>query len=256
MVSRLERGRIAAMAVGSVREIAQALDAEVLLVVRWRGGELDRLLDEGHATLVGRAVEILQSLGWETRSEVSYSVYGERGSIDVLAWHAPTRTLLVVEVKIGAHLGRGDAPRARCEGAPCAADRRRTVRLAGRRYGSPSGAPGPLDRATTGRAPSCRARRCLPASGAQRCAPGSSRQRRCQGPPLRLASCSCHLRRGRVVGTVLSLESGFEGGSRLQPEHGCEPWPVAGRRGSHLTRAGCVPDARVANRGSYHAGGA
>ena len=72
MVSRLERGRIAAMAVGSVREIAQALDAEVLLVVRWRGGELDRLMDEGHATLVGRAVEILQSLGWETRSEVSY----------------------------------------------------------------------------------------------------------------------------------------------------------------------------------------
>ena len=99
MVSRLERGRIAAMAVGSVREIAQALDAEVLLVVRWRGGELDRLMDEGHATLVGRAVEILQSLGWETRSEVSYSIYGERGSIDVLAWHAPTRTLLVVEVK-------------------------------------------------------------------------------------------------------------------------------------------------------------
>src|SRR5829696_10081033 len=56
-------------------------------------------MDEGHATLVGRAVEMLQSLGWETRSEVSFSVYGERGSIDVLAWHAPTRTLLVVEVK-------------------------------------------------------------------------------------------------------------------------------------------------------------
>jgi len=99
MVSRLERGRVAAMAVGSVREIAQALDAEVVLVVRWRGGELDRLMDEAHATLVGRAVEMLQSLGWETRSEVSFSVYGERGSIDVLAWHAPTRTLLVVEVK-------------------------------------------------------------------------------------------------------------------------------------------------------------
>ena len=98
MVSRLERGRIAAMAVGSVREIAQALDAEVLIVVRWRGGELDRMMDEAHATLVGRAVEILQSLGWETRSEVSYSIYGERGSIDVLAWHAPTRTLLAVEV--------------------------------------------------------------------------------------------------------------------------------------------------------------
>ena len=99
MVSRLERGRIATMPVGSIRDMAQALGAEVLLVIRWRGGELDRLMDEAHATLMGRAVEILQAFGWETRSEVSFSVYGERGSIDVLAWHAPTRTLLVVEVK-------------------------------------------------------------------------------------------------------------------------------------------------------------
>ena len=99
MVSRLERGRIAAMTVGNIREIAQALDAELLLVIRWRGGELDRLMDEAHATMVGRAVEMLQAQGWETRSEVSFSVYGERGSIDVFAWHAPTRTLLVVEVK-------------------------------------------------------------------------------------------------------------------------------------------------------------
>jgi hypothetical protein len=30
---------------------------------------------------------------------VSYSEYGERGSIDLLAWHPPTRVLLAVEVK-------------------------------------------------------------------------------------------------------------------------------------------------------------
>ena len=203
-----------------------------------------------------RAAELLQSLGWQTRSEVSYSVYGERGSIDVLAWHAPSRTLLVVEVKIGAHLGRGDASRARCEAAPCAADRRRTVRLA------PAAATArllvlpDLRPRDDGCAPSCRARRCLPASGAHdsrlaHLANADAKVRRCA-----VASCSCHLRRGRVVGTVLSLESGFKGGSRLQPEHGCEPWPVPAERGSHLARAGCVPDARVAHRGSYHAGGA
>jgi hypothetical protein len=33
------------------------------------------------------------------RAEVSYSIYGERGSIDLLAWHEATRTLLVIEVK-------------------------------------------------------------------------------------------------------------------------------------------------------------
>jgi hypothetical protein len=36
---------------------------------------------------------------WEVRPEVSYSSFGERGSIDLLAWHAESRTLLVVEVK-------------------------------------------------------------------------------------------------------------------------------------------------------------
>ena len=87
------------MPIGRIRAVAQALDADVVLVVRWRGGELDRLLDEGHAFLLGRTAELLQSLGWQTRSEVSFSVYGERGSIDILAWHAPTRTLYVVEVK-------------------------------------------------------------------------------------------------------------------------------------------------------------
>jgi hypothetical protein len=34
-----------------------------------------------------------------TMTEVTFSRYGERGSIDLLGWHSPTRTLLVVEVK-------------------------------------------------------------------------------------------------------------------------------------------------------------
>ena len=56
-------------------------------------------MDEGHAALVGRLTVMLRDLGWEVRLEVSYSVYGERGSIDVLAWHPVARVLLVVEVK-------------------------------------------------------------------------------------------------------------------------------------------------------------
>jgi hypothetical protein len=36
---------------------------------------------------------------WETAPEVSFSIYGERGVIDVLAFHHPTRSLLVVELK-------------------------------------------------------------------------------------------------------------------------------------------------------------
>jgi transcriptional regulator with XRE-family HTH domain len=99
VVSRIERGRIDDMPVRRLASIARALDADLVVSLRWRGGELDRLLDEGHAAVLGRVAELLQGWGWITQSEVTYSVYGERGSIDLLAWHAPTRTLLVIEVK-------------------------------------------------------------------------------------------------------------------------------------------------------------
>ena len=98
-VSRVERGRVDGLSVGTLRRILAALDAELVLIVRWRGGELDRLLDEGHAALVGAMASLLEARGWEMRIEASYSVYGERGSIDLLGWHPAMRTLLVVEVK-------------------------------------------------------------------------------------------------------------------------------------------------------------
>jgi transcriptional regulator with XRE-family HTH domain len=98
-VSRVERGRASRMTLDKLRRIGGALDAELVLTFRWRGGEIDRLLDEGHAAIVGWVMGLLESLGWEAQAEVTYAVYGERGSVDVLAWHAPSRTLLVVEVK-------------------------------------------------------------------------------------------------------------------------------------------------------------
>jgi transcriptional regulator with XRE-family HTH domain len=99
LVSLAERGRIDAMPLRRLRSLAAALDADVVVTIRWRAGDLDRLLDEGHAAMVGLLSERLERLGWDIRPEVTYSIYGERGSIDLLAWHAATRTLLVVEVK-------------------------------------------------------------------------------------------------------------------------------------------------------------
>jgi transcriptional regulator with XRE-family HTH domain len=98
-VSTLERGQIDNLSVQMLRRILRVLDADLVLLVRWRGGELDRLLDEGHAALVGRIAALLEEWGWDTRLEVSFSIFGDRGSIDALAWHAPTATLLVVEIK-------------------------------------------------------------------------------------------------------------------------------------------------------------
>jgi transcriptional regulator with XRE-family HTH domain len=98
-VSLLERGHIDGLSIRALRRACAALDADLVLLVRWRGGDLDRLLDERHARLGARLARILESLRWEVSPEVTFAIYGERGSIDLLAWHAATRTLLVVEIK-------------------------------------------------------------------------------------------------------------------------------------------------------------
>jgi transcriptional regulator with XRE-family HTH domain len=98
-ISLLERGQIDRAALRTVRAVLDALDAGTWLDVRWRGGILDRLLDERHAALVGVVASALPEWKWDVIPEVSYSVFGERGSIDLVAWHAASRALLIVEVK-------------------------------------------------------------------------------------------------------------------------------------------------------------
>jgi hypothetical protein len=67
--------------------------------VLWRGGGIDRVLDERHATLLGATTKLLARRQWNNSVEVTYSVYGERGSIDVLAGFPARRIALVIEVK-------------------------------------------------------------------------------------------------------------------------------------------------------------
>jgi transcriptional regulator with XRE-family HTH domain len=98
-VSAIERGRIDEVRLAELDRVVAALGASLDVRIRWRGEQLDRLLDEAHALTVAATVERLSRLGWATAIEVSFSIWGERGSIDVLAWHAATRTVLVIEVK-------------------------------------------------------------------------------------------------------------------------------------------------------------
>lgn len=99
MVSLVERGHLDEVTVRALRQITAVLEASANVDLRWRGGAVDRLLDERHAEIVNKCIAILVSLGWTTAVEVSFSKFGERGSIDVLAWHPATETLLVIEVK-------------------------------------------------------------------------------------------------------------------------------------------------------------
>jgi hypothetical protein len=87
------------MAVETITAICQPLGARVALEIRWQGAALDRLLDERHAALSGATASRLRSLGWTVEVEVSYSHFGERGSIDLLAWHPISATVLTVEIK-------------------------------------------------------------------------------------------------------------------------------------------------------------
>ena len=99
LVSRIERGDSGRMARHTVSRVLQAVGADVVTIVRWRGGQLDRLLDEGHAALVGATADLLRRHGWQVLTEVTYAEWGERGSVDILAWHAATGRLLVIEIK-------------------------------------------------------------------------------------------------------------------------------------------------------------
>lgn len=99
LVSRVERGHVADVALRTVRKLFAVLDASLALEVRWHGAGLDRLLDEGHAVLVAAVAARLRELGWLVEIEVTYSEFGERGSYDLLAYHPVARVLLVVEVK-------------------------------------------------------------------------------------------------------------------------------------------------------------
>jgi transcriptional regulator with XRE-family HTH domain len=98
-VQRIERGEADAFTGDHLRRIAVALGARFEQRLLWQGEALDRLLDEGHARLVERVIRWLHAEGWEVVPEATFAVGSERGSIDILAWHAETRTLLVIEVK-------------------------------------------------------------------------------------------------------------------------------------------------------------
>jgi transcriptional regulator with XRE-family HTH domain len=95
----IEAGRGDRHPVERLIRVAAALGAFVSVRLLFRGEGLDRLRDRRHASLVELLVRRLIAAGWEVATEVSFNEFGERGSIDVLAFHRETGALLVIEVK-------------------------------------------------------------------------------------------------------------------------------------------------------------
>jgi len=64
-----------------------------------RAGEVERVASSRHAELANVLIDVLSQEGWVPRPEVSFNSRGERGLIDVLAWHPATGALLLLEIK-------------------------------------------------------------------------------------------------------------------------------------------------------------
>jgi transcriptional regulator with XRE-family HTH domain len=99
VIARVEQGRADRLPLMTLDRITRPLDARVMCRLEWHGENLDRLLDAQHARLVEQIVRRLTATGWACATEVSFSVFGERGSIDVFGYHAERQIALVVEAK-------------------------------------------------------------------------------------------------------------------------------------------------------------
>jgi transcriptional regulator with XRE-family HTH domain len=99
LVARIEVGQSDAIPVGKLEKVASAVGARADLRLNWNGEALDRLLDAAHAGLVELTAAKLRAIGWEVAAEVTFWIRGERGSVDLLAWHPTLRLILVIEVK-------------------------------------------------------------------------------------------------------------------------------------------------------------
>lgn len=99
VVGRIERGELLRIAWADLVAVAEAVGARLDLDVRWQGEGIDRLLDERHAAAVDAVVGLLRNLGWMVDVEVSFAIYGERGSIDIVGRHPPTGMLATFEIK-------------------------------------------------------------------------------------------------------------------------------------------------------------
>src|SRR3954447_5251649 len=99
-ISRLELGHLESCPIGTLRRVSAALGVRVTLELRGSGAEIDRLLGAHHSAMHEELAGLFERLPeWVALPEVTFAIYGERGAIDVLAWHEPTRSLLVIELK-------------------------------------------------------------------------------------------------------------------------------------------------------------
>ena len=98
--ARAEAGQVDMITLGTLRRIAAVLEIRIDLTPRWRGEELDRLVNARHSAMHEHVAAAVAAIpGWVSFPEVSFAIFGDRGVVDILAWHAASRTAIVIELK-------------------------------------------------------------------------------------------------------------------------------------------------------------
>ena len=95
----LEAGRLGTHTVGALTKAAGALGGSIRIDLLVPGGDVHRLVDADHAALQSHWKAVLERHAWTVDAEVTFNHFGERGSIDLVAWHPASRLLLIIEIK-------------------------------------------------------------------------------------------------------------------------------------------------------------
>lgn len=99
LYSAIERGQLDRVPLGTLRKVAAVLEVRLPVEPSWRGGRIERVISGRHAAMAERVTAMLVAAGWEVRPEASFNNFGERGVVDLVAWHPGRRALLLVELK-------------------------------------------------------------------------------------------------------------------------------------------------------------
>ena len=95
-MSRLEAD-VRRARIGFLERWASLLDAWLAVEIRVSGERA--LADASHAAIQNWLARLLRSFGWSVETEVSFNHFGDRGRVDLLAFHPALRILLIVEIK-------------------------------------------------------------------------------------------------------------------------------------------------------------
>lgn len=96
-MSRWESGALDKCSVEDLERWATALGAHVSVDLHVDGER--PLTDARHAQIQNWLAALLRSAGWIVEPEASFNVFGDRGRMDILAFHPVARVVLVVEIK-------------------------------------------------------------------------------------------------------------------------------------------------------------